>query len=157
MVNNMKKNTTKIIGWTIFIVYIAVTLYLLFFAGEMGRSHLKERYTYNLELFKEITRFISWAKVSKAGFNAMLVNVVGNVVCFIPFGILLPLNVRRLDRFVSVMMITFIFSLLIESVQLITRTGSFDVDDILLNTFGGIIGYIIYRLALKVMSRKGKV
>lgn len=153
----MKNNTAKLIGWTIFIVYIAVTLYFLFFAGELGRSHLRDNYAYNLELFKEITRFISWAKVSEAGFNAMMVNVVGNVVCFIPFGILLPFNVKKLDRFVSVMMITFLFSLLIESVQLITRTGSFDVDDIFLNTLGGILGYVIYKVSIRIMSGKHKV
>lgn len=153
----MKNNTAKkLIGWTIFIVYVAVTLYLLFFADEMGRSHLKENYTYNLELFKEIARFINWAKVSEAGFYAMMVNVVGNVVVFIPFGILLPYNIKKFNGFVSVMLVTFLFSLLIESVQLITRTGSFDVDDILLNTIGGILGYVLYRGVLIVRLGKRK-
>ena len=142
----MKKNTAKLIGWTIFIVYIAVTLYLLFFAEGMGRSHLKASYTYNLQLFKEITRFIEWAKVSEAGFNAMMINVVGNVACFVPFGILLPINIKKCDRFLSVLLMTFVFSVIVESVQLITRTGSFDVDDIFLNTLGGVIGYILLKV-----------
>jgi len=147
----MKNNAAKIwIGWTIFIVYIAVTLYLLFFAEGMGRSHLKEEYTYNLQLFKEITRFVEWAGVSEAGFRAMMVNVIGNVACFVPFGILLPLNIKRLNKFAIIMLITFLFSLAIETVQLITRTGSFDVDDIFLNTVGGIVGFITYNIILTI-------
>lgn len=142
----MKNNTAKLIGWTIFIVYIAVTLYLLFFAEGMGRSHLKTNYTYNLQLFKEISRFVEWAKVSEAGFNAMMINVVGNVACFVPFGILLPINIKKYDRFLSVLLMTFVFSLIVETVQLITRTGSFDVDDIFLNTLGGIVGYVILKV-----------
>ena len=40
---------------------------------------------------------------------------------------------------------TFVFSLIVETVQLITRTGSFDVDDIFLNTLGGIVGDVILK------------
>lgn len=150
----MEKITAKVIRWTIFILYMAVALYFLFFAGEMGRSHLKEDYTYNLELFKEITRFIKWGMRDETGFKAMLVNVVGNVVCFVPFGILLPMNVKKTSRFISIFLLTFMVSLIIETIQLITRTGSFDVDDILLNTLGGVIGYIIYALTLKIKHRR---
>ena len=35
-------------------------------------------------------------------------------------------------------------SLCVEIIQLFTRVGSFDVDDILLNTIGGVLGYIIF-------------
>ena len=150
----MKENAAKkLIGWIIFIVYIAVTLYFLFFASEMGRS-MKEDYAYNLELFKEITRYTNWAKESETGFRAMLINVAGNVACFIPFGILLPLNVKRTRNFISVLLSTALFSMIIESVQLITRLGSFDVDDILLNTIGGVLGYICYVIFLKCKGIK---
>ena len=47
------------------------------------------------------------------------------------------------DRFHTVLF-SCEFSLLVELTQLIARTGSFDVDDLILNTFGGLIGYILY-------------
>jgi len=37
-------------------------------------------------------------------------------------------------------------SLLVESIQLVFKVGSFDVDDMLLNTFGGVIGYIVFAI-----------
>lgn len=150
----IKSAAKKAIMWIIFILYIAVTLYFLFFAGEMGRSSAKTEYSYNLELFKEITRFTQWAKMSETGFKAMMINVVGNVACFIPFGILLPINVKSMGRFINILLITFVVSLGIESVQLITKLGSFDVDDILLNTLGGVLGYTIYVIVLKCKGNK---
>ena len=147
----------KTISWAIFIVYIAVTLYLLFFAEGMGRSHLKDSYTYNLELFKEISRFIKWGMESETGFKAMMINVVGNIACFVPFGILLPINIKKFARLLSILLITFIFSVCIESIQLITRTGSFDVDDVVLNTLGGVLGYCIYKIAIFIKVKKHRV
>ncbi|MBS6561434.1 MAG: VanZ family protein, partial [Clostridiales bacterium] len=45
---------------------------------------------------------------------------------------------------------TFCFSFVIESMQLIFRVGVFDVDDLLMNTIGGVIGYIVYKIARKI-------
>lgn len=39
----------------------------------------------------------------------------------------------------------FLASLLVESIQLVSKLGSFDVDDIMLNTLGGILGYVLFR------------
>ena len=41
-------------------------------------------------------------------------------------------------------------SLFIESVQLLTRVGSFDVDDLILNTLGGILGYVLFYILNKI-------
>ena len=46
------------------------------------------------------------------------------------------------------------FTVIIESVQLILKVGSFDVDDMILNTMGVIIGYIVFKL-LYVGVKKG--
>ena len=46
----------------------------------------------------------------------------------------------------------FCISLLFESFQLVTGVGIFDVDDLLLNTTGGIIGYILYAIAKRLMK-----
>lgn len=41
---------------------------------------------------------------------------------------------------------SFEFSLLVETIQLVSKVGSFDVDDLMLNTLGGILGYVIFSL-----------
>ncbi len=73
-----------------------------------------------------------------------IANTLGNVLLFIPLGIFLPLLWMRFRSIKSVLLAISFTSLLIEITQLLTATGVFDVDDILLNTFGGVIGYAIF-------------
>jgi glycopeptide antibiotics resistance protein len=67
-----------------------------------------------------------------------------NVLLFMPLGYLIPLSFSKVDRWWQVLLIGFLFSLLIETVQLITRLGWFDASDLLHNTLGALIGYWIY-------------
>ena len=66
---------------------------------------------------------------------------------FIPFGMLLPVLRKRRMRFGKVFLLSFELSLVIEVSQLILRVGSCDVDDMILNTLGGCIGYGLYWIA----------
>lgn len=120
----------------------------------MGRvSDGGEReYIYNLELFKEIRRFIVYREV--LGWKAVILNLVGNVVAFMPFGFFLPIVLRNCKGGLLVTLLTMTASLVIETVQLVTKVGSFDVDDILLNTLGGIAGYICYFVIYKIRIYK---
>lgn len=91
---------------------------------------------------------------SKFNFNTSMINLIGNIGVFIPFGILIPLLFgRRYSKFLSI----FLRGLLVlEGLQLITRRGSFDIDDFLLNTVGATIGYGIYVIVRKRMQlRRG--
>lgn len=135
----------------IFTLYIVVLLYLLFLSDERS---VMETYRYNLEPFKEIERFIKYRKV--LGLRAFGINIVGNIVAFVPFGILLPAinEYRRFKGFAYTLLLSFLFTLMIETVQLLTKVGRFDIDDIILNTLGGVIGYIIYLIL--TLLRKGK-
>ena len=74
----------------------------------------------------------------------MLANIAGNVVAFMPFGFCLPLIADHRIKFFGCMLYTFGLSLAIELIQLVSKVGSFDVDDILLNTVGGVLGFLIY-------------
>lgn len=51
---------------------------------------------------------------------------------------------------------SFELSLLVETIQLVTKVGSFDVDDLLLNTIGGVCGYLVYG-SLQKIRRKWNV
>ena len=74
----------------------------------------------------------------------LLLNVIGNCALFIPVGIILPYVYGKLNRFYKVLFAGALFSLLIEISQLIFTNRLFDVDDLVLNTFGCCIGYGIY-------------
>lgn len=76
----------------------------------------------------------------------LLLNVIGNVAMFIPSGIVLPIIYKRLDTFVKVLLAGAGISLCIEIIQLPFSVRATDVDDLILNTVGVIIGYGIYAL-----------
>lgn len=144
---DMLKNKTRNqkIGTVLFHAYLALLVYFLFFAEALGRDPSAHECSYNLELFKEIRRFYIYRE--QLGIKAFLLNVVGNVVVFIPCGFFLPIISSRCKRHAWVtILLCFLFSLSIETVQLVLRVGSFDVDDIFLNTIGGILGYLLYHL-----------
>lgn len=135
----------------LFAVYLALLCYFLFFAESMGRTFSERTYHYNLEPFKEIRRF--WKYRDSLGTWSVGLNLVGNVAAFLPFGAFLPALFEKCKKFIPTTLLCFEFSLFVETVQLIGKVGSFDVDDILLNTLGGILGYLLYRLSKKIIRR----
>ena len=139
-------------GVLLFFLYLAALGYFLFFAESFGRSS-GGGYRYNLELFKEIRRFYEYRET--VGTHAFLINIFGNVLAFMPFGFFLPIVRGKKCGVLTILVQGLLFSLAIETVQLVTRLGSFDVDDILLNTAGTLAGYICFRLFLTGLDRKG--
>lgn len=71
-------------------------------------------------------------------------NLLGNLLGFVPFGILLPLALPWFRHAFKMLMAIILLSLGFETTQLITGLGVFDVDDLLLNIAGAIGGYIIF-------------
>lgn len=137
----------KKIKWGTFvflIIYLLILAYVCFWSEGYGRTLVKNTYHYNLVPFKEIMRFYTYREL--VGFKAFLLNLFGNVLAFLPFGMMMPIVSRKNRKFSRVLLMTFILSLFIECIQLIFRVGSFDVDDLILNTTGGVIGYIVFCL-----------
>ena len=109
------------------------------------------RISYNLTLFKEIRRFLLYRNI--LGWRAVFLNIFGNVLAFMPFGFFLPVIWVRTRHWYITVLLSFAMSLLVETMQLVGKVGSFDVDDLLLNTIGGFAGYIIFILARGVWER----
>lgn len=148
----MKKEQYRILGFMIFILYLILLIYFLFFSEVMGRTPgAREEYSYNLTLFKEIRRFYVHREI--LGYGAMFMNIFGNVLAFVPFGFFLPVVWSRAGRWYRTVGLSFLMSLGVETVQLVVRVGSFDVDDLFLNTVGGMAGFLIYRLVRGVWRK----
>lgn len=150
----MIKNTTRNqkLGWVFFIAYLGLLVYFLFFAESFGRSPENRDYAYNLELFKEIKRFYTYRE--QVGMKAFLLNVVGNVAAFMPCGFFLPIVSRRGRKWYNAILLCFALSLSVETAQLVWKVGSFDVDDLFLNTLGGALGYVINRMIQGIRIRR---
>jgi len=85
----------------------------------------------------------------------MAANIVGNILLFVPSGILFPLLYKRLDRFLKVTAAGFGLSLCIELMQLPFRVRTTDTDDLIQNTLGCMIGYGAYvAIKKRKMNRK---
>lgn len=150
----MKKKFDKIrifFAWIFFTIYIGTLFYFMFFSEHYGRTVTGGNREYNLEPFREIKRF--WLYRRQLGVTNVIVNLLGNVLAFVPCGIAVPLLSREKRNFVVTILLTLEISLYIEVTQLVTNTGSFDVDDLLLNTFGGMIGYIFYKILARYRNR----
>lgn len=149
-------------GKLLFILYILFLFWFLLFSDWYGRNSAGMReYHYNLELFREIRRF--WIYREQLGFLTFA-NLAGNVLIFIPFGFFMPMASRYWSRsFFLTVFYSFGLSFFVEVFQLLTKVGSFDVDDLLLNTIGGLIGYILFMICngirrryVKKTQRRGK-
>ena len=99
-------------------------------------------YRYNLELLVEIKRFIKYRE--QVGFDVFVINILGNIFAFMPFGFLLPIIHNKYRGLLRVGFYSLSFSLAVEAIQMLSRVGIFDVDDILLNTTGGLLGYLLF-------------
>lgn len=88
-------------------------------------------------------------------------NIILNILMFVPFGFLLPFLSERFQKFWTTYLAGFLFTLLIESVQLIFKIGVFECDDLMNNFLGAMIGYGCYRIVRfvieKVKRKEGKV
>ncbi len=135
----MKKNNT--LCHFLFAVYLAVLVYFLFFA-EGFRETGSGLYRYNFIPFHEIRRYLLYA--DKIGYFRTVTNLAGNIAAFMPLGYFLPKLVKKNLGFWSVSLYCMEASIAVEVLQLFTKVGCCDVDDVILNTLGGMLGFLCY-------------
>lgn len=136
-----KRRKYRKIGKILFVVYIVFVFYFLLISEIYGRTGEMKEYHYNLVLFQEIKRFWNYRK--QLGIFSVMANLAGNILIFIPFGFIVPMASERRSVFATAVG-ALLLSLLIETIQLFTKVGCFDVDDLLLNAIGGVAGYFIF-------------
>lgn len=150
----IRKGKHRVLAFVFFLVYFVVLFYFLFFSEEMGRTYSERAYHYNLIPFHEIMRFIKYRHV--IGWQAVALNIWGNIIAFMPFGSFLPIYSSRCRNVWMTVLYSFELSLLVELLQLVFKVGSFDVDDLLLNTIGGLLGYLVYKGLIDLWKRYEK-
>lgn len=120
-----------------FIVYI-LCLFQIVTSQDVSGVH-----GVNVTLFKELTRY-------QIGSRLFYRNIIGNILMFVPFGFFTSYYLK-LDKKRIIFYITLVISIIIELIQL--KIGrAFDVDDIILNLVGSLLGYFLYRLMDKIFG-----
>lgn len=126
----------------IFLVGSACYLVFLFDLLFVRNRDFLDGYKYNIVPFKTIGMYINQAH--RFNFWIWFPNLFGNVVLFIPLGFLIPALFRFARRPLLAVPLLLAVNTLIEVAQLIWHVGSFDVDDIFLNFFGGMLGIVLF-------------
>lgn len=152
MINETQKKREKLIFRILFAVYVLLVIYFLFFAEMMGRTSMDGSYHYNLVPLKEIKRFLIYRE--RLGLFVVSTNILGNILIFLPFGMMVPFLTTRFKRFWGVALLSFELSFVVELLQLLAKVGTCDIDDVFLNTIGGMLGFACYAIAVRCRRRK---
>ena len=139
------KNKEKFIVYEELLKLIFVIYILSFFIIVTYQDVIS--YGNNFIPFKELTRY-------QVGSSLFYKNIIGNILLFMPYGFFASYYLR-LDKKRLALLLIFIVSFSIEWVQLIIGR-CFDVDDILLNIIGGMIGYFIYKLLERLTDKMSR-
>ncbi|MGM1045108.1 MAG: VanZ family protein [Bacillota bacterium] len=118
------------------VIYVMIMSKLLFFRGRYYAD-----YSYNLQPFETIGHLLFDRDLYSL--DNWIKNLFGNIVLFIPLGFILPMFHRNLIRILPFLISVIVLLFIVEFIQLVTLVGSFDVDDIILNTFGAFIGFLL--------------
>lgn len=130
----LRTHREKVCFYKEFLAIISIVYIFLLFSL-LTKVELNQGSGYNLVPFTEIFRY-------KIGSSLFIFNVVGNILAFVIFGLIVSAYIKPKTILPS-FLISFITSLTVEFVQL-NIGRSFDVDDIILNCLGGVIGYLLY-------------
>ena len=162
-----KANNNKLMKinlWVFFILYLILLISFTLFDEEFNRSISfiftapKDSVKYYLENQINLTPFktiISYFDAFNQALNTrtLLLNLYGNFIVCMPLSLFLVLLFKKQNN-IWVFIITIVLIVLgIEVFQFLTLSGSFDIDDIILNLSGAIIFYLV----LKIKSVKGLV
>ncbi len=99
----------------------------------------------NLVPFKTIMTFVKEFD-SMYSTSQIMLNLFGNVCAFMPMALFLPLLFKRQNKVFQFVITLILMILGIEFLQLITGSGRFDIDDLILNLFGAVLVYLLFKI-----------
>ncbi|MPW24250.1 VanZ family protein [Alkalibaculum sp. M08DMB] len=134
------------------IVYVLLMLFIIIFKSlssplDLFTGNHPDYRSVNLIPFKDI-----WISTVSEGVNKS--NIIGNIILFIPFSIFIrTIRTNMKNGLVKSIGIVFIVSIIIEIIQFVFSIGVSDINDVILNTFGGMVGSIIYSTLSKFIKK----
>ncbi len=137
----------------LFLLYLVYLAYLLFLSPGFGRTASVVR-EYNLIPFKTINNYIKYRAIVNT--RTLVINIIGNIVAFLPMGFFIPVFFKSKRSFGEVLFLSSLISLIVEFIQYRFVVGSFDVDDIILNSLGGVFGYGLFLIVYAMSHIKKK-
>ena len=147
----------KIIRYLLIITYFAIAIWLLFFFPFTHASRLNPDARRHVILVPATStvHFIeeAWVHPSERTFREMVMNLFGNLLLMLPLGVLLAQSRWSKRSWPLALLVGLLLSFTVESIQILTHVGNFDVDDILLNTTGAVLGFVLWKQYRKQKQR----
>ena len=155
---NYNKKILKVNLIIYFLIYTVTIFSLTLFDEIYGRQGLiiiewdKEllnmylKTSFNIVPFKTINLFTQGYINGIVNFKNFSVNIIGNLLAFMPYGLFLPLIFNNMKKYYKFLITLVIIVVIIELLQFLTMSGSCDIDDLILNVFGASIIYFITRI-----------
>ncbi|WP_051292621.1 VanZ family protein [Olivibacter sitiensis] len=149
------KRRHRIVLWIWYIgsaIYFSVLFYIVFLAGRR-QGDAKSAIDPEIHLDPLSRKWDVWKH--SANSDNLYLDVMGNIVMFVPFSLVLYV-VFRIRNLYLILLLGFLTSLFIETTQYIFQIGVADIDDLILNTLGTLIGIAIIE-ALKIVLTGDKL
>lgn len=151
------KKYMKVSILVMFILYLLLLINFMILGNNFGRNfefiftaskETIKSYFYNNFNVIPFNTIRNYLDNSGMYFDIKLVciNLLGNLVCFMPFAFFLKYLFKRENKFINFLLTILLIVISFELIQLLTLSGSFDIDDIILNTFGSILFYLFINL-----------
>lgn len=150
-IKNRKINWKREALLLLMFVNLAVIIRFVFFPRALAEGHIQPMVFDPETAWPFRINIVPFVHLFQYGNTRDIIwNVVGNTAMFIPSGIVLPVVYKKLDNFGKVVAAGAFISLCIEILQLPFASRASDIDDLIMNTLGVVIGYGIYAAARRV-------
>ena len=133
--------------------FIATLAFFVYIAGVYhftGAGTIYDWMRFRLEINQSQINFIPFSH------DIDIVGYLLNILLFIPLGLLVPIIWEKMNKLTNIISIGFFFTLLIEISQLLNNRST-DIDDILLNIWGAVLGYGFFKLWDKFTESKYQI
>lgn len=132
--NGRRRAVYRIAMGCAFVIYVGVVIFVTLGMRQFGSVH-------DLKLHP----FWSYETVMRTKDPEMLIENVANIALFFPLGIFIRDRWEKRSRWQYSILVAFCCSLTIECLQLIFGLGTFEIDDMIHNTLGALLGYLSAR------------
>lgn len=149
VVKRKKLNLKREIALNVFWVYFLAVVYFTFLRGGGLFVSLNNSRYMNLIPLKETAIMFK----QNVGIKIPLYNVIGNILLFVPLGFFIPMLFKKCNNVKKVLLYGFTASLSIEVLQYFTAMTFSDIDDVIFNTLGTLLGLMCYRIFVSIIRK----
>jgi len=152
----------KLFAWVLFILYLPVLIYVIVLKGGSGTGYVLSmaKNSSKISFMQKIAgvNFIPFKTIlyylgGNQSFSVAVENILGNILAFSPLGFLLPILFNKYKKLKNIFFISLSISLSIEIIQLFFNMGSCDIDDLILNVLGAILGFGVYKVLNPIWNK----